>query len=183
MWLIPRWSSAFRRCSPRMRGGSSSVRGVWTSAPWTLAASWLVACSSMHSGVPSVAPVEVELREADGTILTATYFAANRPGPGIVLFHQSNRNRSSWSVLANQLAAAGIHALAVDARGGKRPSDRKTEREQILPADVDAAFQYLVARPGVDRSRIGAGGAGWLGVDHAVELARRHPGEVRSLFA
>ncbi len=148
---------------------------------WLLAAIGLVACSSAPHDAPRA--TAVELREADGTVLKATYFAAARPGPGVVLFHQSNRTRESWSELASQLAATGIHVLTVDDRGGTYPADWKAAREQVLPADVDAAFLYLVAQPGVDRGRIGAGGAGWLGVDHAVELARRHPGEVKSLFA
>jgi formylglycine-generating enzyme required for sulfatase activity/dienelactone hydrolase len=138
----------------------------------------LVACSSAQHASAPPAPPAVELHEPDGTVLTASYFTAGKPGPGVVLFHQGNRHRESWDVLARQLAAAGIHVLAVDHRGGPPPADWKAVRAQ----DVDAAFQYLTAQPGVDRDRIGAGGAGWLGVDHAVEMARRHP-EVKSLFA
>jgi uncharacterized damage-inducible protein DinB len=48
----------------------------------------------------------VDLKAADGTILKATYFAAARPGPGVLLFHQSNRTRKEWDELAGQLAAA-----------------------------------------------------------------------------
>jgi tetratricopeptide (TPR) repeat protein len=47
------------------------------------------------------------------------------------------------------------------------------------PDDFDAAFAWLVAQPGVDKSRIGAGGAS-CGVNNAVMLTSRHP-EVRSL--
>jgi formylglycine-generating enzyme required for sulfatase activity/dienelactone hydrolase len=147
-------------------------------------ASVVAACSSGPAEVPRAAPtagVAVQLREADGTILDATYYdAAARPGPGVVLFHQSNRTRTSWTELASQLAAAGIHVLAVDHRNAAKPPEWKLAREQLLPAEVDTAFDYLAAQPGVDRNRIGAGGAGWLGVDHAVELARRHA-EVRTL--
>jgi len=47
------------------------------------------------------------------------------------------------------------------------------------PADFDAALASLVAQPGIDKNRIGAGG-GSCGVNNAVKLASRHP-EVRSL--
>ena len=147
---------------------------------WMLAASCAVGCAAAATSRP---PAMVQIREADGIVLKASYFAADRPGPGIVLFHQSNRHRESWNQLASALAAAGIHTLAVEDRAGAAPKDWMTMREQIIPADVDAAFQYLVSQRGVDRARIGAGGAGWLGVDHAVEMARRHPGEVKALFA
>jgi tetratricopeptide (TPR) repeat protein len=53
------------------------------------------------------------------------------------------------------------------------------ELSQKWPADFDAAFAWLVARPGVDKALIGAGGAS-CGVDNALQLARRHQ-EVRSL--
>ena len=33
----------------------------------------------------------VDLKASDGAILKATYFAASKPGPGVLLFHQSNR--------------------------------------------------------------------------------------------
>src|SRR5215469_8668845 len=65
----------------------------------------------------SPAPRIVDLKSADGTLLKASYFAAGKPGPGVILYHQSNRARASWDDVAGQLAAVGINALAVDARG------------------------------------------------------------------
>src|SRR5215469_15689038 len=67
---------------------------------------------------------DVDLESSDGTILKGTYFTAGKPGPGVLLFHQSNRTRKSWDELAAQFAAAGIHVLTVDSRahgesGGK----------------------------------------------------------------
>src|SRR5881392_4303804 len=124
------------------------------------------------------APRNVDLKSPEGTILKATYFAAAKPGPGVLLFHQSNRTRESWDGVAQQLAAAGMNVLAVDSRGhggsGGKYDNKKT------PEDVDAAFNYLVSQPGVKRDAIGAGGAGWLGVIGSVEAARRHP-EIKSL--
>src|SRR5579863_5268045 len=51
----------------------------------------------------------------------------------------------------------------------------------MRPNDIDAALQCLFSQPGVNRDVIGVGGAGWLGVIGSVEVARRHPAEVKSL--
>jgi hypothetical protein len=59
----------------------------------------------------------VDLKAADGTILKATYFAATKPGPGVLLLHQGNRARKSWDELAGQLAAAGINTLTLVSSG------------------------------------------------------------------
>jgi len=38
---------------------------------------------------------DVDIKKPDETILKGTYFAAAKPGPGVLLFHQSNRTRKS----------------------------------------------------------------------------------------
>jgi dienelactone hydrolase len=131
---------------------------------------------------------DVDVKSGDGTILKGTYFAAAKPGPGVLLFHQSNRTRKSWDELAAQLTAVGIHVLTVDSRahgesGGKydNEANRAAYWKTWWPSDLDAAFQYLSSQPGVNREAIGAGGAGNLGVESAVETARRHPAQVKSL--
>lgn len=116
----------------------------------------------------------VDFKMADGTILKGTYFAAAKPGPGVLLFHQSNRTRKSWEDVARQLAAAGINVLTVDA-------DPKKTRKQRWPGELDAAFEFLVSQPGVNRDVVGVGGAGVIGVEDSVETARRHSAEVKSL--
>ena len=80
----------------------------------------------------------VDLKSPDGsTILKATYFAAAKPGPGVLLFHQSNRTRKSWDDVAHQLVAAGINTLTVD-------TDPNKTRKQRWPGDLDAAFEFWV---------------------------------------
>src|SRR5215831_15156656 len=116
----------------------------------------------------------VDFKTADGTILKGTYFGAAKPGPGVVLFHQSNRTRKSWDDVGHQLAAAGINALTVDA-------DPNKTRKQRWPGDLNAAFEFLCSQPGVNRDVIGVGGAGVIGVEDSVETARLHPAEVKSL--
>ena len=116
---------------------------------------------------------DVDIKSTDGTILKATYFAAANPGPGVLLFHQSNRTRSSWDDVAKQLAAAGIDTLTVDLQ--------RYKEDKGWWAAEDAAFEFLASQPSVNRDIIGIGGAGALGVDLCVETARRHANQVKSL--
>ena len=140
------------------------------------------------SQVPPAVRV-VDLKAADGTILKASYFAAAKPGPGVLLLHQINRTRKAWDELAGQLAAAGINTLTLDMRGfgeSGTPYTKLTDSEKakvspMWPSDVDTAFQYLVSQPGVKRDVIGVGGAGWFGVLHSIEVARQHSAEMKSL--
>src|SRR5947208_16467478 len=131
------------------------------------------------------APRTVDLKTSDGVMLKAIYFAAAKPGPGVLLLHQSNRTRKSWDQLASQLAAAGFNTLTLDLRGfgesDKKLRDAEQGKRRGWPDDVDAALQYLIAQPGVNRDMIGLGGAGGLGVDNSVDAVRRHPTEIKSL--
>ncbi|HKC12699.1 MAG TPA: tetratricopeptide repeat protein [Vicinamibacteria bacterium] len=127
-----------------------------------------------------------DLRSHDGTLLKASYFAAPGPGPGVLLFHQSNRARGSWDGLAAHLAAAGLNTLTIDSRrhgesGRTAPATDPNREHDNWAHDADTALQYLLSQPGVTKGTIGVGGAGALGVDASVETARRHPAEVRSL--
>ncbi|HXL23737.1 MAG TPA: hypothetical protein VOA78_14840 [Candidatus Dormibacteraeota bacterium] len=144
---------------------------------------------TQESQQPPAARV-VDLKAVDGVVLKATYFAAAKPGPGVLLFHQSNRTRKEWDDLAGQLAAAGINTLTLDMRGfgeSGTPYTKLTDAEKAKvrtmwwPSDLDTAFQYLVSQPGVNRDVIGVAGAGWFGVIPSVEVARLHPAEVKSL--
>ena len=148
-----------------------------------------LAVSGPAAGRAFEPPRVVDLKASDGTLLKATYFPAAQPGPGVLLLHQSNRTRKSWDAVAAQLAAAGIHTLTLDMRGygeSGAPYTELTDAEKakesaMWPGDVDTAFQYLVSQPGVKRDVIGLGGAGWFGVLHSIEVARRHPAQVKSL--
>jgi dienelactone hydrolase len=132
----------------------------------------------------------IDLKASDGTVLKATYFAAAKSGPGVLLLHQCNRQRKVWDDLAGQLTAAGINVLTFDLRGfgesGGARFDKLTPQENAQvqaekwPGDIDIAFQYLVSQQGVTRDVIGVGGAS-CGVNNSIQAARRHPAEVKSL--
>jgi dienelactone hydrolase len=130
----------------------------------------------------------VDLAASDGTKLKASFFAAAKPGPGVLLLHQCNRQRRVWDALAQKLAAAGINVLTLDYRGygesgGDRfvdlPPQQAAEARAKWPGDIDVAFQYLQSQPGVQRDRIGVGGAS-CGVLNSLQTAQRHA-EVKSL--
>jgi dienelactone hydrolase len=131
---------------------------------------------------------EVDIQASDGTNLKASYFSPGRSGPAMILLHQCNMDRHAWDGLANDLAAAGFHVLTFDFRGfgesgGGRPTDaaeRRTVIQQKWPADVDAAYAYLIAQKGVNKAEVAAGGAS-CGVTQASDLATRHH-EVRALM-
>lgn len=134
------------------------------------------------------APRVVDLTAGDGARLKATYFAAAKPGPGVLLLHQCNRQRKVWDGLAARLAAAGINVLTLDNRSfGESDGERfeKLNQQQAAetaakwPGDIDVAFQYLKSQPGVQQDAIGVGGAS-CGVNNSIQVARRHP-EVKSL--
>jgi dienelactone hydrolase len=132
----------------------------------------------------------IDLKASDGLVLKGTYFAAAKPGPGVLLLHQCNRQRKVWEGLAGQLAAAGINVLTMDLRGfgesDGTPFDKLAPQENAQiqaekwPGDIDTAFQYLVSQPGVKPDVIGVGGAS-CGVNNSIQTARRHPAEVKSL--
>jgi hypothetical protein len=97
----------------------------------------------------------LDLKSADGTLLKATYFPAGKPGPGVILFHQSNRTRTSWDGVARPLAAAGINTLAVDDRAYGESGGTHEEAWQKKPADLETFFQFMISQPGVQRDVIG----------------------------
>lgn len=131
---------------------------------------------------------DVDIVASDGTKLRATFFAAAKPGPGVLLLHMCNTTRKSWEPVAVGLSEAGINVLTIDNRGfgesggprfeGGSPEVVK-ELGEKWPGDFDAAYKFLLAQPGVDKGRIAAGG-GSCGVDNAIKLAERHA-DIRTL--
>lgn len=161
------------------------MRRVRSLVPFISAAA--VIATTAAAQTPAPAPVPVTLTAPDGIALKATYYSPDRPGPGILLLHQCNRDRSAWTALATDAAARGYHVLALDYRGFGESEGERLENfqqlqpviEQKWPGDVDAAFAWLVSQKGVDRDRIAAAGAS-CGVNQSLLLARRHP-EVKTV--
>src|SRR5246127_5240268 len=141
---------------------------------------WLLSASIAY---PQSIAKNVDITAPDGTKLRATFFAAAKPGPGVLLLHMCNTTRKSWEPVAVGLSEAGINTLTIDNRGfgesggprfeGGSPEVLK-ELGEKWPGDFDAAYKFLLAQSGVDKGRIAAGG-GSCGVDNAIKLAERHP--------
>jgi hypothetical protein len=154
----------------------------------------LVALSSFIAVAPLFTPTSqrfVNLTAADGTNLKATFFSADKPGPGVLLLHQCNRQRKVWDSLAQQLAAAGINVLTLDYRGfgesGGIPLTKATPQQiQDLqakwPSDIDLALKYLEDQQRVKRDIIGVGGAS-CGVNNPFKLPAATPRSSPSSFS
>jgi len=135
------------------------------------------------SALAQTAAKDLDLTAPDGTKLRATFYAAAKPGPGVLLLHMCNTTRKSWEPVAKELSQSGINALTIDNRGFGESGDARYEGaspeaqmklQQKWPADFDAAWQFLASQPGVDKARLAAGG-GSCGVNNVVQLAERHP--------
>src|SRR5687767_12950878 len=119
------------------------------------------AAGAQQASAPPPASVDVQLVAPDGVKLKATYYAAAKPGPGLLLLHMCNSNRQAWSRLASQAAARGYHVLTMDYRGygeseGTRSTDGAAQQAIVTekwPGDVDAAFTWLTSQKDVDRQR------------------------------
>ena len=126
---------------------------------------------------------DVDFSAPDGIKLRATFFAAGKPGPGVMLLHMCNTVRKSWEPVAKELSEKGINALTIDNRGfgesggprfeGASPDVMRRLNEK-WPGDFDAAYDFLVAQPAVDKARIAVGG-GSCGVNNSMKLAESHP--------
>jgi hypothetical protein len=86
----------------------------------------------------------LDLSAADGTKLKATYFGAGKPGPGVLLLHQCNRQRKVWNAFAQQLAA------------GVLTSSRWTAADSVRAVAIDS-ISCLKKRPHRSSGRSGQG--------------------------
>lgn len=148
----------------------------------------LVLASALLTPGARAAPLEhdVTVTTADNVEIRGTFYAAEKPGPGVLLIHmcRADSDRTNWSAVARQLAKAGIHALTIDLRGygdssgGEPPFTTMANFISFWRTtgmhDIDAGMDFLVDQPGVDAKVIGVGGAS-CGVFLGVEAAARYP--------
>ncbi len=142
----------------------------------------LLLLGTAASAAQQTEPVRVQAR--DGLSLHGTLYRASGRAPLVLLFHQCNRTtpETGYESLGRRLAAAGMHAFALDSRGFGRSTSadypqfegREEATERHWQADVDAVLAHLAARPGVDTARLAAVGAS-CGMEVALDLAGRRP--------
>ena len=133
------------------------MQNTWTAAALTAA---LIVVGAVTAAGQQARPVTIQA--PDGVALAATYFAAGKPGPGLLLLHQCNRDRTAWTALATAAASRGVHVLALDFRGygesgGLRFTSFQEHRptmQEKWPGEVEAAIAWLVAQGEVDRERL-----------------------------
>jgi dienelactone hydrolase len=99
--------------------------------------------------------VDADLRTSDGVALSAWYIPS-RNGAAIAVFPGASSTRASALDQGVVLARHGYGVLLVDPRGMGRSAGRAMNLGWYGDQDVGAAVQYLVTRPDVDATRVGA---------------------------
>lgn len=122
---------------------------------------------------PTQARFPMAIGAADGLLLQGDYYsAARRPAPGALLLHQGERDRSTWTALAERLQSAGYAVLTLDLRGYGATGG--TPDWALAPRDAAAALEQLSELPGVDANRlivVGAGIGANLGLNACADRA------------
>jgi dienelactone hydrolase len=126
---------------------------------------------------------EMSLKTHDEVLLDARYYAANKPGPGLLFLNMCDpsRDQLAWQNVATSLAEHGYHVMTLDYRGfGKSGGERPTHLTSVEVAmpywrehwmdDVRLAYDTLVSQPGVQEQRMGIAGAS-CGVFMGLEFA------------
>ncbi|MFE9320655.1 alpha/beta hydrolase [Nocardia sp. NPDC052278] len=110
--------------------------------------------------------------------------AVDKPVPVVVMGHGLGATREmGLAPYAERFAAAGLAVLVFTYRhlgdSGGAPRQVLSMSKQL--ADWDAALEYAVSLPEVDRARVAVWGSS-LGGGHAISVAARHP-ELRAAVA
>jgi predicted acyl esterase len=98
-----------------------------------------------------------------------------------VFVHGSSSNRQGPRRQARLLASHGYGVLLYDSRGGGESDGDPQGFNWTWQPDIDAAVEYLKARPDVRDGRIGGVGLS-SGADALIEAAARHP-DLRAVVA
>ena len=100
--------------------------------------------------LPDMAYEEVTLTTADGVTISGWYVVGTQPN-AIVIVHGIHANRAYLIPQAVLLAEAGYHLLLIDLRGLGQSEDSMMTFGYREALDVQAAIDYLVALPNVER--------------------------------
>ena len=112
----------------------------------------------------------VRFKTADGVGIVGTYYPTGQPhSPAVLLIHSILRDRGVWTEFATLLQRNGIAALAIDLRGHGESTTKMTAEGPIkietrdltgqdyqdMQLDLEAANDWLEARPEINGQRIG----------------------------
>lgn len=151
-----------------------------------------IALAGLVCAALALAAGPVALTTADGVQIKGQYQdAPGQTGPGLICLHMLGQRRQDWSRFMAAAAARGMHSIAIDLRGhgqsttgsgGKKLDYRQFGEQEFRAAvaDVQAAYDYLIAQPGVDKQRIAVVGAS-IGANLALNFAATRPNDVKSV--
>ena len=137
-----------------------------------------MACLLLFVACGEAATRPVTFGSSSGRTVTGLFTDADRrPASAVVLVPMLGRPKDDWQVVAERLAAAGIHALAIDLPSLGLPADP----QELLDwhADVRAAVGFLASRDDVRPGAVGLAGAS-LGANLVAVAAAADP-SVRSI--
>ena len=86
-----------------------------------------------YAQVKAPATQVVDIKAGGGVTLKATYFPAGAPGPGILLLHACNKDRTSWTQPRDRRGGTGV------SRPRARFSRFRRERRRAVHAGPGAA--------------------------------------------
>ena len=118
-------------------------------------------CVALALPGPAAAYSKTDVRIAmdDGVELAATLYRPDAPASqALLLFHGLGGTRASTNILAEQAFADGYTVLTFDFRGHGDSGGLFSANGAREMADVARLYEWLAARPGIDRGRIGAWG-------------------------
>lgn len=124
---------------------------------------------------------------SDGVLLKGNYFKGKKNKPAVLMMHQCNQDQTSYKKLVQMLTQEGFNVLTFDFRGfGESKSEKYfdfnkqfDEIIKTLKYDAEAAYQFLISQPKINKKVIGTVGAS-CGAEESVVLAQNHS-EIKTL--
>ncbi len=120
-------------------------------------------------------PKAVEFNTQDGVAIRGVYYPSitiKTAAPALLLVHMLNSNKESWQNFAAAAQQAGYAVLAIDLRGHGQ-SDGRNFDFSLMDNDLDAAINWLSARPELNQNRLGLIGAS-IGANLALRAGSRY---------
>ncbi|NOT26825.1 MAG: hypothetical protein HOP16_12065 [Acidobacteria bacterium] len=132
----------------------------------------------LATDVADAASRAVTFRSASGRMVSGFLTETDRGlAPAVVLVPMLGRPKDDWQPIADRLAAAGVHSLAIDLPSASLPAD--PQELQGWHQDIRGAVAFLATLSEVRPGALGVAGAS-LGANLAAVAAAAEP-SVRSL--
>lgn len=125
----------------------------------------------IHESALAVRHQEVRISGADGDQLSGWY-VRSRNGAAVLVIHGSGGSRARVADWVEMLARHGYGVLALDLAGNGESEGRSNGLGYNAQPAVDAALDYLLRRPDVQRERVAGFGVS-LGAEVLIEAAAR----------